>query len=79
MPKAGGRQRPLGIAALEDRIVQQAVVIILNKIYEFGCDVWRPEQITTNGKEEKGVIRDGKEKEPQRTKLCENAQRMADR
>ena len=32
--KADGRQRPLGIAALEDKIVQQAVVIILNQIYE---------------------------------------------
>jgi len=28
------RQRPLGIAALEDKIVQQAVVTILNQIYE---------------------------------------------
>jgi RNA-directed DNA polymerase len=34
IPKADGRQRPLGIAALEDKIVQQAVVIILNEIYE---------------------------------------------
>jgi RNA-directed DNA polymerase len=32
--KADGRQRPLGIAALEDKIVQQAVVKILNEIYE---------------------------------------------
>jgi retron-type reverse transcriptase len=34
IPKADGRQRPLGIAALEDKIVQQAVVRILNCIYE---------------------------------------------
>ena len=34
IPKADGRQRPLGIAALEDKIVQQAVVSILNQIYE---------------------------------------------
>ena len=34
IPKADGRQRPLGIAALEDKIVQQAVVTILNSIYE---------------------------------------------
>ena len=34
IPKADGRQRPLGIAALEDKIVQQAVVTILNHIYE---------------------------------------------
>ena len=32
--KADGRQRPLGIAALEAKIVQQAVVTILNQIYE---------------------------------------------
>jgi group II intron reverse transcriptase/maturase len=32
--KADGRQRPLGVAALEDKIVQQAVVAILNQIYE---------------------------------------------
>jgi hypothetical protein len=32
--KADGRQRPLGIAALEDKIVQHAVVTILNQIYE---------------------------------------------
>ena len=34
IPKADGRQRRLGIAALEDKIVQQAVVTILNEIYE---------------------------------------------
>ena len=34
IPKPDGRQRPLGVAALEDKIVQQAVVTILNQIYE---------------------------------------------
>ena len=34
IPKADGRQRPIGIAALEDKIVQQAVATILNEIYE---------------------------------------------
>ncbi len=34
IPKADGRQRPLGIAALEDKIVQQAVVTVLDQIYE---------------------------------------------
>jgi len=34
IPKADGRQRPLGIAALEDKIVQAAVVAILTPIYE---------------------------------------------
>src|SRR6202171_2121084 len=32
--KEDGRQRPLGVAALEDKIVQQATVTILNQIYE---------------------------------------------
>jgi len=34
IPKADGRQRPLGIAALEDKIVQRATVAVLNAIYE---------------------------------------------
>src|SRR6202162_2240640 len=34
IPKADGRQRPLGIAALEDKIVQHAVGTVLNQIYE---------------------------------------------
>ncbi|HEV2042416.1 MAG TPA: group II intron reverse transcriptase/maturase, partial [Casimicrobiaceae bacterium] len=34
IPKADGRQRPLGIAALEDKIVQQAMVTVLTPIYE---------------------------------------------
>jgi retron-type reverse transcriptase len=34
IPKPDGRQRPLGIAALEDKIVHQAVVTILTQIYE---------------------------------------------
>ncbi|MEF2554575.1 group II intron reverse transcriptase/maturase [Aurantimonas sp. A2-1-M11] len=34
IPKADGRQRPLAIAALEDKIVQGATVIVLNAIYE---------------------------------------------
>ena len=32
--KEDGRQRPLGVATLEDKVVQQAVVTILNQIYE---------------------------------------------
>jgi retron-type reverse transcriptase len=31
---AAGRQRPLGIAALEGKIVQPVVAAILNRIYE---------------------------------------------
>lgn len=34
IPKPDGRQRPLGIAALEDKIVQRAVVTVLNAVYE---------------------------------------------
>jgi len=34
IPKADGRQRPVGIASLEDKIVQQAVLWILQSIYE---------------------------------------------
>jgi len=34
IPKPDGRQRPLGIAAVEDKIVQRAVVAVLNAIYE---------------------------------------------
>jgi len=34
IPKADGRQRPLGIAALEDKIVQRAAVEVMNAIYE---------------------------------------------
>jgi hypothetical protein len=34
IPKPDGRLRPLGIAALEDKILQRAVVEVLNAIYE---------------------------------------------
>jgi RNA-directed DNA polymerase len=34
IPKADGRQRPLGIAALEDKIVQSAVGTVLNQVWE---------------------------------------------
>src|SRR5438552_3267965 len=34
IPKPDGRRRPLGIAALEDKIVQRAVVEVLNAIWE---------------------------------------------
>jgi group II intron reverse transcriptase/maturase len=44
IPKADGRQRPLGVTALEDKIVQAALVAVLNAIYEvdflgfsYGC------------------------------------------
>jgi RNA-directed DNA polymerase len=34
IPKPDGRQRPLAVAALEDKIVQRAVTALLNAIYE---------------------------------------------
>jgi RNA-directed DNA polymerase len=34
IPKPDGRQRPLGVASLEDKILQRAVVEVLNAIYE---------------------------------------------
>ena len=34
IPRPDGRQRPLAVAALEDKIVQRAVVTLLNAIYE---------------------------------------------
>jgi RNA-directed DNA polymerase len=34
IPKPDGRQRPLAVAALEDKIVQRAVVALLNAVYE---------------------------------------------
>jgi len=44
IPKPDGRQRPLGITSLEDKIVQQAVLWVLQSIYEqdflgfsYGC------------------------------------------
>jgi group II intron reverse transcriptase/maturase len=34
IPKPDGRERPLAVAALEDKIVQRAVALVLNEIYE---------------------------------------------
>jgi group II intron reverse transcriptase/maturase len=34
IPKGDGRERPLGITALEDKIVQRAMVEVLNAVYE---------------------------------------------
>jgi len=34
IPKADGRLRPLGVAALEDKILQRAVVEVMNAVYE---------------------------------------------
>jgi retron-type reverse transcriptase len=43
IPKPDGRQRPLAVAALEDKIVQRAVATLLNAIYEedfLGVSYW---------------------------------------
>jgi len=34
IPKADGRQRPLAVAAVEDKIVQRAALAVLHAIYE---------------------------------------------
>ena len=34
IPKPDGRQRPLGVTTLEDKVVQRALVLVLNCIYE---------------------------------------------
>ncbi len=39
IPKGNGKTRPLGIACVEDKIVQRAIVIVLERIYEVDfCD-----------------------------------------
>jgi RNA-directed DNA polymerase len=52
IPKPDGRQRPLAVAALEDKIVQRATVAVLNAIYEedfLGFSYgFRPERGTHN-------------------------------
>jgi len=52
IPKPDGSERPIGIPALEDKIVQQAVVWVLNQIYEedfVGISYgFRPERSTHN-------------------------------
>ena len=40
IPKADGQQRPLAIAALEDKIVQKAACAVLNAIYEEDFKPW---------------------------------------
>lgn len=37
IPKTDGRLRPLGVAALEDKVVQRALVEVLNAVYETDC------------------------------------------
>jgi RNA-directed DNA polymerase len=55
IPKADGSKRPIGIAALEDKIVQQAVATILNAIYEVD---FRGFSYVRNGPATGGSVRD---------------------
>jgi len=41
IPKPDGRQRPLGVAALEDKVLQRAVLEVLNAIYEEDFSAFR--------------------------------------
>src|ERR1017187_5624077 len=45
IPKPDGRQRPLGIAALEDKVLQRAVVAVLNAIYGAPGEAWRFQRV----------------------------------
>ena len=47
IPKSDGRQRPLGIAALEDKLLQRAVVEVMNAIYGAPGKVWRFQRVKT--------------------------------
>ena len=40
VPKADGRQRPIGVPVLEDKVVQRATVMVLNQVYEVDFVDW---------------------------------------
>jgi hypothetical protein len=62
IPKPDGRLRPLGIAALEDKVLQRAVVEVLNAIYG--------KRRTTGMKEGNGRVLRRRSSSPRRPRPC---------
>ena len=59
IPKPDGRQRPLAVAALEDKIVQRATITVLNAFYEgdfLGLRVLQRPRERKQQRDENGVV-----------------------
>jgi RNA-directed DNA polymerase len=60
IPKEGGRQRPISIPSLEDKVVQKATVELLNAVYEedfLGCSYgFRPKRGAQDALDEIGQV-----------------------
>jgi hypothetical protein len=46
IPKRGGKMRRLGISTLRDRVVQMALKLVLEPIFEAGVTLFRPDSVT---------------------------------